>query len=107
MAVTARRPYAVSVGVEHQGEDSAMQPLPELETCLRLAFEARDEAHPCGTSLSSYFVRAPTRGRRRAGLEPELLFPAAVAAQLGGPESLPMRLALDPESFRAHSSPKA
>src|SRR5205823_1369424 len=47
-----------------------MQPLPQLESCLRLAFEARDPLHPSGISLSSWFVRAPTRGRRRGSRTP-------------------------------------
>src|SRR5438067_1532943 len=60
-----------------------MQPLPQLESCLRLAFEARDPLHPSGISLSSWFVRAPTRGRRRGELDAALLFPPELGARLG------------------------
>ena len=74
-----------------------MRPLPQLETCLRLAFEARDPEHPSGISLSSYFLRAPTRGRRRAGLSPGLLFPDDLRAQVGEPA---IELAMDAGSFR-------
>ena len=34
-----------------------MEPLPQLESCLRLAFHAGDERHPSGVSLASWFVR--------------------------------------------------
>jgi hypothetical protein len=81
-----------------------MQPVPQLETCLRLAFEARDETHPSGISLASYFVRAPTRGRRRSELETELLFPPALKAQL--PERA-IAQAMDPSTWRTSKSARA
>jgi hypothetical protein len=76
-----------------------MQPAPELESVLRLAFEARDPAHPSGISLASYFVRAPTRGRRRSELERELLFPPTLPID----ESAVAR-ALDPATWRSCAS---
>src|SRR5215470_4199374 len=79
-----------------------MQPMPQLEACLRLSFEARDgERHPSGVLLSSYFVRAPTRGRRRTELDPHLLFPSAVRARLGPAPDRVIALAMDPASYRS------
>src|SRR5438045_728985 len=78
-----------------------MQPVPQLESCLRLAFEARNPSHPSGISLSSYFVRAPSRGRRRADVDTELLFPPA----LGLDESAIAR-AMDPLTWRFCPSPR-
>lgn len=81
-----------------------MQPLSQLETCLRLAYEARDAACPSGVSISSYFVRAPTRGRRRADLEEDLLFPQALKSRL--PETS-IAVAMDPSSYRTCDAPTA
>src|SRR5947209_14662921 len=60
-----------------------MQPLPELEHLLSLAFAGADPGHPAGVSLPSYFQRAATRGRRRSELDAELLFPAELQRRLG------------------------
>src|SRR5437763_209899 len=84
-----------------------MQPLPHLESCLRSSYEARDERHPCGISLASYFVRAPTRGRRRSGVEAEALFPTALRDRLGSDASRAIALAMDPSSYRIDASPRA
>src|SRR5258708_1716721 len=81
-----------------------MEPLPQLESCLRSSFEAGDERHPSGVSLASYFARAPTRGRRRADLETALLFPDSVRARLGSERA--MMMAMDPETFRACPGPR-
>lgn len=78
-----------------------MRPLPKLEACVRLAFEARDPDHPSGISLGSYFLRAATRGRRRAGLERELIFPASLEL---GEDAIAQ--ALDPGRFRACPEPR-
>ena len=75
-----------------------MERLPQLEQCLRLAYEGRDSAHPSGVALASYFSRAPTRGRRRADLEADLLFSSPVRARLNHPAAL--QLSLDAASFR-------
>jgi hypothetical protein len=83
-----------------------MQPLPQLESCLRLAFDARDPAHPCGVSLASWFVRAPTRGRRRADLDAELLFPPELRARMGPKANRAIAVAMDPSSWRSCSSPR-
>src|SRR5438309_3511010 len=83
-----------------------MEQMPQLEACLRLSFEARDPQHPSGVSLASYFVRAPTRGRRRAGLEEEVLFPEALRSRLGGSAEQAIRQAMDPASFRACAGPR-
>src|SRR5207248_4963495 len=72
-----------------------MQPLPQLESCLRLAFDARDPEHASGVSLASWFVRAPTRGRRRSDLDAALLFPPALRARM------------DPASWRLCADPRA
>jgi hypothetical protein len=80
-----------------------MQPLPQLEQCLRLAFEAADPAHPSGISLGSYFVRAPTRGRRRSDLDAKLLFPETVAALLT-PQAI--ERALDASTWRTCPRPQ-
>jgi len=80
-----------------------MQPLPHLEQCLRAAFDAKDERHPSGISLASYFLRAPTRGRRRADLQADLLFPDSVGARFG-PEAI--ALAMQPESWRGCPRPR-
>jgi hypothetical protein len=82
-----------------------MQPLPQLESCLRLAFEAADPQHVSGVSLSSWFVRAPTRGRRRTGVDGALLFPAELHARVGQEAARAIALALDPSTWR--SSPSA
>src|SRR5256885_16919006 len=84
-----------------------MQPLPQLESCLRLAFEARDPLHPSGISLSSWFVRAPTRGRRRGELDAALLFPPELGARLGPDAGPAIALAMDPGSWRSCPSPRA
>jgi hypothetical protein len=75
-----------------------MQPLPHLQTCLRLAYEARDAQHASGVSLASYFARAKIRGRRRSGLEADLLFPDALRARLG---ARVIAQAMDEKSFRS------
>jgi len=84
-----------------------MQPLPQLESCLRLAFEARDPRHPSGISLASWFVRAPTRGRRRGELDAALLFPPEVRTGLGPAAGAAIALAMDPASWRSSASPRA
>ena len=84
-----------------------MQPLPQLESCLRLAFEARDPRHPSGISLASWFVRAPTRGRRRGELDAALLFPPEVRTGLGPAAGAAIALAMDPGSWRSSASPRA
>src|SRR5438132_1049245 len=84
-----------------------MQPLPQLESCLRLAFEARDPRHPSGISLASWFVRAPTRGRRRGELDAALLFPPEVREGLGPAAGAAIALAMDPGSWRSSASPRA
>ena len=84
-----------------------MQPLPHLESCLRASYEARDERHPCGISLASYFVRAPTRGRRRSGVEAETLFPPALYDRLGQNASRAIPSAMDPSMWRVDGSPRA
>src|SRR5256884_1395785 len=84
-----------------------MQPLPQLEPCLRLAFEARDPRHPSGISLASWFVRAPTRGRRRGELDAALLFPPELRAGLGPAAGAAIALAMDPGSWRSSASPRA
>jgi hypothetical protein len=75
-----------------------MHPLPHLQSCLRLAYEARDAQHASGVSLASYFARANTRGRKRSGLMADLLFPDALRAQLG---ARAIAQAMDEKSFRA------
>ena len=80
-----------------------MQPLPNLEVCLRLAYEARDAQHASGVSLSSYFARAPSRGRRRSGLEEGLLFPDALRGKLG---ARVIAQAMDEKSYRACDKPR-
>src|ERR1700682_1638696 len=81
-----------------------MEPLPQLESCLRSSFEASDERHPSGVWLASYFARAPTRGRRRADLETALLFPESVRARLESGQAIEM--AMDPATFRACPGPR-
>lgn len=83
-----------------------MEPLPHLKSCLRLAFEARDAQHVSGVSLASYFSRAPTRGRRRSDLEPNLVFPASVRARMGPEAGRAVDLALDPATWRACAVPR-
>jgi hypothetical protein len=78
-----------------------MQPLPHLASCLRLAFDARDPAHPSGVSLASYFARAAVRGRKRSDLQPELLFPEQVRSRLGPAAKAAIARAMDPASFRS------
>jgi hypothetical protein len=84
-----------------------MQPLPHLESCLRVSYDARDERHPCGISLASYFVRARTRGRRRSGVEAEALFPPVLHDRLGRNASRAIPLAMDPSKWRVDGSPRA
>src|SRR5438067_295683 len=84
-----------------------MQTLPHLETCLRASYEARDDRHPCGISLASYFVRAKTRGRRRSGVEAEVLFPPALRDRLGRDATKAIPAAMDPSSWRVDASPRA
>src|SRR5581483_260463 len=83
-----------------------MQPQPHLESCLRLAFEARDPQHVSGVSLSSWFVRAPTRGRRRAGLDGALLFPDELRARLGPEAAQAIALAMDAATWRTSPAPR-
>jgi hypothetical protein len=83
-----------------------MEPLPQLESCLRASFEKRDAHHPSGISLPSYFVRAPTRGRRRSQPEAELLFPDELRTRLGSSADEAIRLATDPGAFRSCGSPR-
>jgi hypothetical protein len=78
-----------------------MQPVPQLESCLRLAFEARDAAHPSGISLASYFVRAPSRGRKRSEVDTELLFPPVLQLD---PRAVAQ--AMDPSTWRACPAPR-
>src|SRR5204863_201658 len=84
-----------------------MQPLPQLESCLRLAFDARDPEHASGVSLASWFVRAPTRGRRRSDLDAALLFPPALRARMGPKADRAIALAMDPASWRLCADPRA
>jgi hypothetical protein len=77
-----------------------MQPLPQLETLLQLAFDARAEVAPSGIALASYFARAPTRGRRRSDLDLALLF-----AQAGLPQDA-IALAADPASWKSCEAPR-
>jgi hypothetical protein len=83
-----------------------MQPLPQLESCLRLAFDARDPQHPSGVSLASWFVRAPTRGRRRSDVDAALLFPPELRARLGPDADRVIALAMDPASWRVCAAPR-
>jgi hypothetical protein len=83
-----------------------MQPLPQLESCLRLAFDARDPEHVSGVSLSSWFVRAPSRGRRRAGVDSALLFPEELRARLGPQAGRAIALAMDPSTWRSPPAPR-
>lgn len=85
-----------------QWADVIMERLPNLESALRLAWEARDGRHASGVALASYFARAPTRGRRRAEIEPELVFPARLRERLGPA----LDTALDASTWRACSSPR-
>jgi hypothetical protein len=83
-----------------------MEPMPQLESCLRLSFEAGDGGRcPSGVLLASYFVRAPTRGRRRTELNPEVLFPPAVRARLGPAPDRAIALAMDPATHRSCAGP--
>ena len=72
-----------------------MESLPQLESCLRLAFDARDAEHASGVSLASWFVRAPTRGRRRSDLDAGLLFPTELRARLGKGADRAIALAME------------
>src|SRR3954468_24271577 len=83
-----------------------MQPLPQLERCLALACDGRARLHVSGISLASYFVRAPTRGRKRADLQAELLFPEALHRQLGAKAARGVELAMDPAPFRGCAPPR-
>lgn len=83
-----------------------MQPLPQLESCLRLAYDARDDRHVSGVALSSWFVRAPSRGRRRAGVDGALLFPEELRARLGPDAGRAISLAMDPATWRSPPSPR-
>lgn len=78
-----------------------MERLPNLESCLRLAYEARTSAHPCGIALASYFSRAPTRGRRRSELEPELVFSRPVRDRLGPQADAVIAEVGRPQAWRA------
>jgi len=83
-----------------------MEAMPQLESCLRLSFEARDgQQHPSGVLLASYFVRAPTRGRRRTELDPDGLFPPAVLARLGPAPDRVIALAMDSATYRSCDRP--
>jgi len=85
-----------------------METMPQLESCLRLSFEARDgDRRPSGVLLTSYFVRAATRGRRRTELDPEVLFPPAVRARLGPAPERVIALAMDPATYRSCAGPLA
>jgi hypothetical protein len=77
-----------------------------LESCLRLAFDARDAQHPSGVSLASWFVRAATRGRRRSDLDPELLFPAELRTRVGADAERAISLAMEPSSWRTCAAPR-
>src|ERR1700737_3152416 len=83
-----------------------MESLPQLESCLRLAFDARDAEHASGISLASWFVRAPTRGRRRTDLDASLLFPAELRARLGEGADRAIALAMEPASWRSCAAPR-
>src|SRR5919109_5582784 len=83
-----------------------MEPLPQLESCLRLAFDARDTQHPSGVSLASWFVRAPTRGRRRSDLDPQLLFPRELRVRVGPDAERAISLAMEPSSWRTCPAPR-
>jgi hypothetical protein len=83
-----------------------MEAMPQLESCLRLSFEAGDgQRYPSGVLLASYFVRAPTRGRRRTELDPDVLFPPAVRARLGPVPDRVIALAMDPATYRSCAGP--
>jgi hypothetical protein len=84
-----------------------MQPLPHLESCLRACYEAGGIRHVCGISLASYFVRAPTRGRRRSGIEAETLFPPGLRGLLGAEAQRAIAVAVDAASWRIDPSPRA
>src|SRR5438105_14726888 len=83
-----------------------MQPLPQLERCLAICFDGRDERRASGISLGSYFVRAPTRGRRRAELQAELLFPEALRDRLGAAAGPAVERAMDASTWRTCSLPQ-
>jgi hypothetical protein len=83
-----------------------MEPLPQLESCLRLAFDARNAEHASGVSLASWFVRAPTRGRRRSEVDASLLFPDEVRARVGVEAERAIALAMEPASWRCCASPR-
>src|SRR5207253_4389130 len=78
-----------------------MERLPKMESCLRLAYEARGGAQVCGIALASYFSRAPTRGRRRSDLDPELVFSRPVRDRLGSKAAHAIGMAGDPAAWRA------
>jgi hypothetical protein len=84
-----------------------MEPLPQLESCVRASFEKGDARHPSGISLPSYFVRAATRGRRRSQPDTGLLFGAELRARLGPSAHEAIRLATDPSAFRVCAAPRA
>jgi hypothetical protein len=87
-------------------EWTSMETMPQLESCLRLSFEARDgDRRPSGVLLTSYFVRAATRGRRRTELDPEVLFPPAVRARLGPAPERVIALAMDRATYRSCAGP--
>src|SRR5260221_7535 len=54
-----------------------------------------------GIALASYFARAPSRGRRRSDLEPDLVFSRPVRDRLGGGAEQAIGLAGDPATWRA------
>jgi hypothetical protein len=78
-----------------------MQSLPQLEELLRTAYEARSLQQPSGIALASYFARAPSRGRKRAGLDAALLFPKGMAL----PDHA-VELALDESSYKSCAAPR-
>jgi hypothetical protein len=84
-----------------------MQKLPLLEKALHLAFDARTDGAPCGVSLTSYFARGPTRGRKQQGAEEELIFPAELRARLGEHAGPSIASSLDATRFRSCAKPTA
>jgi hypothetical protein len=84
-----------------------MQLLPQLEHSLRLAFAAGDGAHPSGVLYATYFLRAPTRGRRRSELAEAPLFSEAFRARLGARAAEAIERAMDAQSYRGCPRPRA
>src|SRR4051812_13765811 len=77
-----------------------MERLPKLESCLRLAYEGRAEAQPCGIALATFFPRAPTRGRRGRQLSEELVFPQPVRDRIGAGADRILAVVKDPAGWR-------